>query len=159
MQHRVGVDAVVTGIASAGCSHPSLVVALLLQEVIEIERHHEGFASEECLGYLTVPDKLVRVHRWVIISPSAMLTQVGAELETQGETNEHLTTIAELPGVEVGIGLQFVAGMLIVHITIQRHFEPRIAEADVESLIQVCGTGGVLLGIRLLLCHITHIVL
>ena len=46
MEHGIGVDAIVASVASAGCTHISLIITLFPQEVIKVECHNERFASK-----------------------------------------------------------------------------------------------------------------
>ena len=158
MEHGIGVDAVVLGIATGVSVNPTLEVALLLEQVVEIECHDEGLALEEGLGDLSVPDEFVGVHRRVVISPTAVFADVGADLEPCRQTQQDLSAVAELPGIEVGIGLQLVACVLVGDVSVEGHFQPVIAEAEVQALVEVGGASGVLLCIRLTLCHIAHVV-
>ena len=109
VEHGIRVDAVVSRLAPAGGIHPSLVVALLAQEVIEVEGHDEGFAFEEGLRHLSVPYQLIGVHRRVVVSTAAILVYLAAHLYSQWQAQEEMSSIVELPGIEVGIGLQLVA--------------------------------------------------
>lgn len=77
MKHGIAVDAVVAGVAAPVGIHPSLVVALLPQEVVEVKRHDEGLALEERLRYLTVPDEFVGIRGGVVVTSSAILMQIG----------------------------------------------------------------------------------
>ena len=144
MQHGVGIDAVVACVASAGGGHPAVVVALLTKEVIEVERYGECLVAEEGLGKLTVPDEFVGVHGGVVVASAAGLPQVGADLKPTRDADKYLASVAELPRIEVGIRLQLVAGVLIGHVAVDGHFQPVIAEAEVEALVQGCATCRVL---------------
>ena len=159
MKHGIGVDTVVLGIATGVGVDPTLEVALLLEQVVEIECHDEGLALEEGLGDLSVPDEFVGVHRRVVISPTAVFADVGADLEPCRQTQQDLSAVAELPRIEVGIGLQLVACVLVVDVSIECHFQPVVAETEIQALIEIGGAGGVLLCICLSLCHIAHIVI
>ena len=105
MKHGVAVDAVVASIATGVGVHPSLIVALLLEEVVEVECHDKSFTAEESLGYLSIPNQFVCVHGGVVVAATAMFANVGAHLESCWKSEEHLAAIAELPCVEVGIRL------------------------------------------------------
>ena len=105
MEHGVAVDAVVASIATGVGVHPSLVVALLLEKVVEVESHDKSFTAEEGFGDLSVPNQFVGVHGGVVVATTAMFADVGAYLESCWKSEEHLATIAELPCVEVGVRL------------------------------------------------------
>lgn len=107
---------------------------------------------------MSVPDQLVGVRRWVVISAAAVLVQIRADLKALRQAEQHLAAEVELPRVEVGIGLQLVARMLVVAPSIERHLEPAVTIAQVQPLGEIQRTRGVLLGISLMLCHIAHIV-
>ena len=85
--------------------------------------------------------------------------QIGRELETHGQSQHQLSAIAKAPGVKIGTGLQLIARVLIVHITVDGYFEPVVAVAEVQALVQIGGACGVLLGISLTLCHVAHIII
>lgn len=119
MEHGIGVDAVVLCVAAAGGIHPAFVIALLPEQVVEIEGYDKSLAFQETLGELTIPYKLVGVHRRVVISSTAVFVDVCAEFKTKRKSQEQLTAIAEPPSVEVGIGLQLVTCMLIVEVCIE----------------------------------------
>ena len=114
MEHGVAVDAVVLCVAASRSAHPSVEVALLTEQVAEVLGYDKGLALEECLGYLSVPNQFVGVGRWVVVSASAMFANIGADLEPCGKPEEHLPSIAELPSVEIIVGLQLVTSVLIV---------------------------------------------
>ena len=158
MEHSVAVDTVVAGVAAAGGADPPLVVGLLAEEVVDVEGHDEGLALEEGFRQLAVPDELVGVHRRVVVAPTAVLAQVAAQLEAHGQAQQELSAVAELPGVEVGIGLQLVAGVLIVDVAVERHLEPVVAEAGIEALAQVGRAGGVFLGVAVGPGHVVDVV-
>ena len=145
VEHGVAVDAVVAGVAAAGGTDPTLVVRLLAEEVVEIEGDDERLVAEERLRYLAVPEQFVGVRRWVIVASSAALVDVAADLETEGQSDEELSAIVELPRVEVGRRLQLVARVLVVAPTVEGDFQPVVAVAEVQSLGDIDAACGVLL--------------
>ena len=109
VKHGIAVDAVVAGIATPVGIHPTLVVALLAKEVVEVQCHNKAFVLEERLRYLAVPDEFVGIRRGVIETSPAILVQIGRELETHGLLQHQLFAIAEAPGVKIGTGLPLIA--------------------------------------------------
>ena len=156
MQHGVRVNAVEAGIATTSGVYPTLVVALLSQQIVEVKGHDERLILEERLGYLTIPYQLVGVHRGIVIATTTALVQVHTQLEVERQAHQELSTVVKLPGIEVGCGLQLVAGVLVVELAIERHLDPIVTVAHGDALVQVSGTGGVLGGIGLILCHIAY---
>ena len=55
VKHGIAVDAVVAGVATSVSIYPTLVVALLAKEVVEVQCHNKAFVLEERLRYLAVP--------------------------------------------------------------------------------------------------------
>jgi hypothetical protein len=47
VEHRIGIDAVEACIAATGGRNPTVVVTLLSQQVVEIQRHDERLALQE----------------------------------------------------------------------------------------------------------------
>lgn len=141
MQHGVRVNAVEAGIATTSGVYPSLVVALLPQQIVEVKGHDERLILEERLGYLTIPYQLVGVHRGIVIATTTALVQVHAQLEVERQAHQELSTVVKLPGIEVGCGLQLVAGVLVVELAIERHLDPIVTVAHGDALVQVSGTG------------------
>ena len=73
VEHGIRVDAVVLGIGTGHSSKGTAQGALLVQQVVELDHHGEGFALEEALRELGVPYQFVGVHRLVAVSSSAAL--------------------------------------------------------------------------------------
>ena len=159
MEHGVRVDAVVASVTSPVGIHPTFVVALLIKKVIEVEGHNKRLALEESLRNLTVPYQLVGVRRRVVIASATVLVQIGRDFEALGQTQHHLSAVAEPPSVKICRWLQFVTRMLVVHIAVNRHLQPVVTETEVQALVQVRGARGVLLSVSLALCHIADIII
>ena len=70
-----------------------------------------------------------------------------------GGVDRHVGTILEVPGREVGIGLQLVLGDGIFHLTIQLHLQPRCAVRHSQSLAE-CRRAGVVLLCRVIAIQI-----
>ena len=85
VQHGVRVDAVIPCITTTGSTYPTFIVALLSQQVVEVQRHNQRLALQEGLGYLTVPYQFVGVRRRIVITPSATLMQITAHLDIKRE--------------------------------------------------------------------------
>ena len=61
VKHGIAVDAVVAGVTASVSIYPTLVVALLAKEVVEVQCHNKAFILEERLRYLTVPNEFVGI--------------------------------------------------------------------------------------------------
>lgn len=61
VKHGIAVDAVVAGVTASVSIYPTLVVALLAKEVVEVQCHNKAFVLEERLRYLAVPDEFVGI--------------------------------------------------------------------------------------------------
>ena len=72
---------------------------------------------------------------------------------------EELSSVVELPRIKVGIGLELVARVLVVDVSVERHLKPVVTVAEGDTLVEVGGLRGVLGCISLVLCHIAHIVI
>ena len=61
--------------------------------------------------------------------------QIRADLKALRQAEQHLAAEVELPRIEVGIGLQFVARMLVVAPSVERHLEPTVAIALAATVV------------------------
>ena len=89
----------------------------------------------QVLAQLGIPDELIGVHRLVIVSATALLLNVSREREPEGECDVHASAIVEGPAVDVGIGLQLVAGVLIRESAVQSDVEGAIGQ-EVVAIVQ-----------------------
>ena len=62
MQHGIAVDAVILGITALHGIDDAAEIALLVQDVIELQADGERFASEESMTDLGVPYQFVGIH-------------------------------------------------------------------------------------------------
>ena len=109
VEHGIGIDAVILRIAAPRSIHPALVVALLTQQVVEVQGHDERFVLEERLRQLSVPDEFVGIHRGVVIASATTLMEIAAQLKVPGQAHQELPTIVELPGVKIRSRLKLIA--------------------------------------------------
>ena len=77
VQHGVAVDAVVFGVAALHGINGSAEVALVVQDVVELQRQREVALFEQTLRQLHVPHQLVGVHGLIVVATAAVLVQVG----------------------------------------------------------------------------------
>ena len=145
VEHGIRVDAVVLGIGTGHGSKGTAQGALLVQQVVELDHHGEGFALEEALRELGVPNQFVGVHRIVAVSSSAALAQVCAQAHAPGHGGCDARSVRELPGVHVARCLKLVAGMVVVECSVEVDLKPVVAIAHGDSLAHLCLLGGVLL--------------
>lgn len=125
VDHAIGVDGVVPRVAAHLCVDGAAHVALLVQDVVELQADGGGVAFEEALGNLGVPYKLVGVHRGVGIATARAHGEVGREGHAPREVEVGIGTVREVPRIHVGVRLQLVARVLIVHAAKDAHVEPR----------------------------------
>ena len=112
--HYVVVHRVVFRVASHHGVDGARDVALLLQQVVELQRHRESLAAEEALRQLHVPDKLVGVHRRVVETAAAVHREVGGYCSAPRCLYVGAEAVREHPCVEVRLWLQLVAGVGVV---------------------------------------------
>ena len=79
-----------------------------------------------------------------------------ADFEVVRKLYQELSTIVELPCIEVGTRLQFVTRVLVVETTIECYLEPIVTIAHGYTLVEIGGSCGVLGSIGLLLRHVTY---
>ena len=77
VEHGVAVNTVILGVAALHGVDGAAEVALLVQDVIKLQRHGKGVVLKEALAKLRVPYQLVCVHRSVAITAAAVLMKVG----------------------------------------------------------------------------------
>lgn len=145
VEHGIRVDAVVLGIGTGHGSKGTAQGALLVQQVVELDHHGEGFALEEALRELGVPYQFVGVHRLVAVSSSAALAQVCAQAHAPGHGGCDARSVRELPGVHVARCLKLVAGMVVVEGSVEVDLKPVVAIAHGDSFAHLSLLGGVLL--------------
>ena len=145
MEHGIAVDAVIPCIATLEGVDGTAEVALLVQQVVELEQHGEGLALEEALRYLSVPYQLVGVHRVVVISTAAAFGDIGRECRTPGGIEAERGSIAELPCIEVALALQLVAAVHIVDRPVEFYRSPSFTITHIELFTQIQRAGAVFL--------------
>lgn len=105
VEQGVGVDAVILRVAALHGVDGAAVVALLVEDVVQLQADGERLALEEALRDLCIPDELVGVHRAVGIAPSALVVQVGGEARSPRSVDVERSAVGELPCVEVVLRL------------------------------------------------------
>ena len=118
VQHGIIVDCVILHIAALHGVDGAAEVALVVQDVVELNHHRQRLTLEEALRYLRVPYKLVCVQRLVVISAAAVLMQIRRKICAPRTCHVERGTVCELPCVEVALCLQFVAHMVVPERTI-----------------------------------------
>ena len=145
VEQGVGVDAVILRVAALHGVDGAAVVALLVEDVVQLQADGEWLALEKALRDLCIPDELVGVHRAVGIAPSALVVQIGGEARTPRSIDVEAATVGELPCVEVVLRLQQVLRVHVVERTIERHLYPVLSPAALQTLHDARGACGVLL--------------
>ena len=114
MEHDVAVDGVVFRISTAHGTDGTAEIALLVQNIIELDTECQGITFQQRLRYLCVPKKLIGVQRCIIISAAALFMKAGryAHVPRQGQVN--VRTVSKLPCVEVACRLKVVLCMSVV---------------------------------------------
>ena len=159
MEHGIGVDAVVARLTTAVGIDPTTEVRLLTQEVVEVKGNDERFVAKETFRHLAVPYQLVGVLRGVVVASAGVHVHVGGDLEVERQSQKHLSAVVELPGIDIGTGLQFIARVLVVAPAIEHHLKPIVTEAGCQSLRQVGGARIVLLRVLARLGIEAHIII
>ena len=62
VEHGIGVNAIILGVATTGGVHPAFIVGLLAEQVVEVECYDERLVLQEWFRYLSVPQQFVGVH-------------------------------------------------------------------------------------------------
>ena len=128
VEHGEAVDAVILRVAAAHCRHCAAEIALVCEDVIELQRDGEGFALEEALRHLCVPHEFVGVHGVVAVAAPAVLVKVGGEGGAPGTGDVHCAAVGKLPCVEVCGLLKVVARVHVLQRAVEFHLEPTVAE-------------------------------
>ena len=144
-QERVAVDAVILRVrAPHGVDH-AREVALLVEDIVELERDRERLATQEALRHLGVPKQFVAVERGVVVASAAVHVEVRGEARAPGRREVDGSAIGEAPGVEVLRRLQLVLRVVVLHRPIEGHLQPTVAIAEGQSLAEVGLIGDVAL--------------
>ena len=125
VNHAIGVDGVVPRVAAHLCVDGAAHVALLVQDVVELQADGGGVAFEEALGDLGVPYKFVRVHRGVGIATARTHGKVGRKGHAPREVEVGVGAVGEVPRIHVGVRLQLVARVLITYAAEDAYIKPR----------------------------------
>ena len=111
MQHGIAVDAIILGVGALIGVDRTREVALLAQQIIELDAHTKRTAFKEALRKLSIPHQFVGVKRTVGISATTVLVQVGGELHAPRKGEIECSTVCKLPSVEVVLQLKLIFGM------------------------------------------------
>ena len=76
MKHSITVDAVVRGITTAHCIDHSREIALLMENIIELQGNSQRLTLQETLSHLHIPDQFIGIHRCIIVSPTTLLVDI-----------------------------------------------------------------------------------
>ena len=144
-QQGVACDSICPSIrARVGRDIPA-EVALLGQYVIEAQHHYKFSALQESLRYLSIPYEFIGVHRSIVEASSAVHPEVAREPHSPRSLHLNVHAIIEAPGIEVTLGLQHVARMLIAQMPTGRDIEPVVMKAEIQPLAELSGAHKVLL--------------
>ena len=135
MQHGIAVDAVVFRVAALHGINRSAEVALIVQDVVELQRQCEVALFQQTLRQLHVPHQLVGVHGLVVVATTTVLVQVGRQAGSPRSRQVHVDAVGKTPCVQIALFLQLVARVVIVHRSIQLYFQPFVAEAHPQTLV------------------------
>ena len=147
MQRHVAVDGVVFRVGAHRRGDASAQVALLAQDVVELQHDRERTPLEEALRHLRVPYQLVGVERVVGISTARVHVEVGRQRGAPWGRGADAAAIAVLPHVGVGGGLQLVVGVAVVERAVELHLKPTVAVAAGETVADGHVARGVLYGV------------
>ena len=101
MQHRIAGDTIIRGVTTAHRIDSTREIALLMQDIVELQRNSQRFALQETLCYLHIPDQLIGVHRCVVISPTTCLVDIRGDAGAPWRIDIHAATIREMPCIEI----------------------------------------------------------
>lgn len=73
MQHGIGVDAIIFRITTQTLIDRTTEIALVVQNVIELQRHRQWFSFEETLTELRIPYQFVRIHRLIAVTATGVV--------------------------------------------------------------------------------------
>ena len=77
MEHNVAVDGVILCISAAHGVDGPCQVALLVEDVVELDAECQRITTEHRLRYLGIPQQLVGVERGIAVATAALLVEVG----------------------------------------------------------------------------------
>ena len=139
--HAICVDGVVPRVAAHRGVDDARHVALLVEDVVELQAERGGFVLEEALGDLRVPDQLVRVHGVVRIPAAGGHLDVGGDAHAPVEVHVGIGAVGEVPSVHVGVLLERGAGVLVTEPADKPYVEHVRAVGQVEMFVDAEGTG------------------
>ena len=142
MNHYITVDSIRPGIAAVRRAIIATDAGALAQNVIPLHADCSILRLKEILTNLCVPDELVGVHRSVIITATALLRDVAAELHVPRSIDDKVTAIVEEPGIAIAVLLHIVSGVLIVHAAVHANFKEVVAIVDEQVLAEIGILGG-----------------
>lgn len=93
VQHDIAVDAVVFGVAAPHGINGPTEVALIVQNVVELQRQRKVALFQQILRQLHVPHQLVGVHGLVVVATSTVLMQVGRQTGSPRSRQVHVDTV------------------------------------------------------------------
>ena len=137
MHHHVAVDGIAPRVRTLRGRNRTADVAPLAQNVIPLYGNRSGVAFQETLRKLGVPDQLVGVHRLVIVSAAAALSDVGGQAHVPRHVDLYVSTVREIIRVQIGVLLKVVSRMLVVDVTVHAHFQQVVTEVEVHTFANV----------------------
>ena len=134
VEHDVRVDGVAPRVAALLRGDGAADVALLVQDVVELQAHSCCVAFEEGLRNLPVPKELVGVHRVVRVAAARTHAQVGRNAHAPVEVEVGLCAVGELPRVHIIVFLQRGTRVLVSQRSQKPDVEPGVTVSNIEVL-------------------------
>ena len=100
-QHGKRIDRIILRIATHTLVYHSSKVALVLQNIIELQIYDEVLCTKEALAYLYVPYQFVGIERRIVITSAAAHVHIGRQLCVPRQCYLHAATVSERPSVKI----------------------------------------------------------
>ena len=134
MNHTIAGNGIVLCIITHHCCNGARQCALLVQDVVQLQRDGKGLTLEEALRELGIPDKLVGVHRGIVVTTTALHVHVGGERCAPRRCYAHHTSVGKLPGIKVIAGLQLATVAVVVERSVELDLQPIVTIAEGQAL-------------------------
>lgn len=160
VQHAIAIYGIVLCVAAHGCVYGAAYIALLVQNIIQLECHCERIAFQEARCYLSVPQEFVGVERRVVKASTTAHGQISRYRKPLPWQFDIATgSIGEVPRVHIVLRLHFVVGVRIVHRAIQRNLEHIVAIAKFKAFVQICCLNRIAHAVAIdILAYVRHVV-
>lgn len=122
VKHAVAVDGVVAHVgAGSGVDHAAHI-ALLVEDVVELQGDGGGILPQKTLGDLEVPEQFVGVHGGIAVTAAAVLRDVGGEAHVPRQIEVAAHAVGEGVGVQIGCRGGGTLGVVVAEGTVGGKF-------------------------------------